>query len=71
MENKKADICQEFNPNNLQKQNQNFSNFRHVLNVVCFVLGDSWASESPNRKHTTRTKIITESERNGSRKELF
>jgi hypothetical protein len=24
MENKKADICQEFNPNNLQKQNQNY-----------------------------------------------
>jgi hypothetical protein len=28
------------------------SDFRHVLKVVCFILGDSPASESHRRKHT-------------------
>jgi hypothetical protein len=30
------------------------SNFRHVLNVACMLLGNSDAGELPRRKHTTR-----------------
>jgi hypothetical protein len=41
------------------------SNFRRVLNVVCFLLGDSWrrksdAGESPKRKNTTMSVLTAE-----------
>jgi len=35
------------------------SNFLRVLNVVCFLLGDSDAGESPKRKHTPFTHLFT------------
>ena len=36
------------------------SNFRRVLNVICFLLGDSDAGESPKRKHTTNTEACVD-----------